>query len=340
MPNIFSNKELIDRIFLTFIELSYSEIAAILEVSKGTVGGWRSGVSLPRLPELYKIQHLCQLDWQWLLTGRSRSSLGLAYAYFPCFTRKKHLIRPEAYNISRRLAASSLDLNEESEQYRNTVFAAAAYYSYATIAAAEPPLQTASALSTVPLPAQVQQIAEASLGFTDYLATSRRIEAMRAAYQPPEPSALTAIAPTAASLAADSAANMLEIPFYPDEIAAGQPLEIRDAPEGRICLDPKWCRHPENMVAVRVSATGSSMEPTIPAGAIVTIDLSLHSPEALHGKIVAIYKDGEGATIKRLRRIGSGWCGIPDNRDPQHAVITLDPGDRLIGRVTSVHYAL
>ena len=131
-----------------------------------------------------------------------------------------------------------------------------------------------------------------------------------------------------------------EIPFYPDEIAAGQPLEIRDAPEGIVIIHKNWCKQPEHMVAVRVSSTGTSMEPTIPAGAIVTIDTSMTAPKTLLGQPVAIYKKDDGATIKRLAQTTKGWCGIPDNRDPIHQVIMLEDGDRIIGKVNSVHYAL
>ena len=131
-----------------------------------------------------------------------------------------------------------------------------------------------------------------------------------------------------------------EIPFYPDEIAAGQPLEIRDAPEGIVIIHKNWCKQPEHMVAVRVSSTGTSMEPTIPAGAIVTIDTSMTAPKTLLGQTVAIYKKDDGATIKRLAQTTKGWCGIPDNRDPRHQVIMLEEGDRIIGKVNSVHYAL
>ena len=131
-----------------------------------------------------------------------------------------------------------------------------------------------------------------------------------------------------------------EIPFYPDEIAAGQPLEVRDAPEGIVIVHKDWCKQPEYTVAVRVSSTGTSMEPTIPAGAIVTIDTSPKDIETLLGKPVAIYKNGDGATIKRLTKTTKGWCGVPDNRAPSNEVIMIEEGDRIIGKVNSVHYTL
>ena len=134
--------------------------------------------------------------------------------------------------------------------------------------------------------------------------------------------------------------NFKEIPLYPDEIAAGQPLEIRDQPEGIVVIHKDWCKQPEHMVAVRVSSTGESMQPTIPAGAIVTIDTTPTTPEALLGEVVAIQKKDDGATIKRLTKTSRGLCGVPDNRDPIHDVIIIEEGDRIIGRVNSVHYVL
>ncbi len=131
-----------------------------------------------------------------------------------------------------------------------------------------------------------------------------------------------------------------EIPFYPDEVAAGQPLEVRDSPEGIVIVHKDWCKQTKHMVAVRVSSTGTSMEPTIPAGAIVTIDTTPIEPKLLLGKPVAIYKKDDGTTIKRLAQTTKGWCGIPDNRDPIHQVIMIEDGDRIIGKVNSVHYAL
>ena len=134
--------------------------------------------------------------------------------------------------------------------------------------------------------------------------------------------------------------NFREIPLYPDEIAAGQPLEIRDQPEGIVVVHKDWCKQPEHMVAVRVSSTGESMQPTIPAGSIVTVDTTPTTPESLLGEVVAIQKHDDGATIKRLTKTSRGWCGVPDNRDPIHNVIIIEEGDRIIGKVTSVHYAL
>lgn len=129
------------------------------------------------------------------------------------------------------------------------------------------------------------------------------------------------------------------LPLYADEAAAGEPLEMRDAEiEGPAVIHRNWCPHPEATDYVRVHRCGTSMEPTIPAGAIVTIDRSSAVPEELLGKIVAIGLRDGGVTIKRLRRTErGGYLGVPDNTSPEHRAIYLDEGDRVIGQVTTVH---
>lgn len=129
------------------------------------------------------------------------------------------------------------------------------------------------------------------------------------------------------------------LPLYADEAAAGEPLEMRDTEvEGPAIIHRNWCPHPEETDYVRIAGTGESMEPTIPAGSIVTIDRSRTDPEALLGKIAAIGLRDDGVTIKRLRRTErDGYVGVPDNPDPAHRTIHLEDGDRIIGQVTTVH---
>jgi phage repressor protein C with HTH and peptisase S24 domain len=129
------------------------------------------------------------------------------------------------------------------------------------------------------------------------------------------------------------------LPLYSDEAAAGEPLQMRDTEvEGPAIIHKNWCPNPHMTDYVRISASGTSMEPTIPAGAIVTIDRSQSVPEELIGKIVAIaIKDG-GVTIKRLRKTSrNGYVGEPDNPTYENRTIYIEEGDRIIGRVTTVH---
>ncbi|MBN1256761.1 MAG: helix-turn-helix transcriptional regulator [Planctomycetes bacterium] len=129
------------------------------------------------------------------------------------------------------------------------------------------------------------------------------------------------------------------LPLYADEAAAGEPLEMRDTEiEGPAIIHRNWCPNPDDTDYVRISATGKSMEPTIPASAIVTIDRAQTDPEKLVGKIVAIGLYDKGVTIKRLQKTQrGGYIGVPDNPSPEHRTIFLQNGDRIIGQVTTVH---
>jgi phage repressor protein C with HTH and peptisase S24 domain len=129
------------------------------------------------------------------------------------------------------------------------------------------------------------------------------------------------------------------LPLYADEAAAGEPIEMRDQEiEGPAVIHRNWCPHPERTDYVRIAATGTSMEPTIPAGAIITIDRSVTEPEPLLGKVVALGLRDDGVTVKRLRRTErGGYIGVPDNPDPAHRTLYLEEGDRIIGQVNTVH---
>jgi phage repressor protein C with HTH and peptisase S24 domain len=136
-----------------------------------------------------------------------------------------------------------------------------------------------------------------------------------------------------------SLGDFFVLPLYADEAAAGEPMEMRDTEvEGPAIIHRNWCPHPEETDYVRIAATGTSMEPTIPAGAMVTIDRAENDPEALLDKVVAIGLAGDGVTVKRLRRTErGGYIGVPDNSAPEHRVIHLEEGDRIIGKVSTVH---
>jgi phage repressor protein C with HTH and peptisase S24 domain len=129
------------------------------------------------------------------------------------------------------------------------------------------------------------------------------------------------------------------LPLYADEAAAGEPLEMRDTEiEGPAIIHRNWCPHPETTDYVRIASTGTSMEPTIPAGGIVTIDRTQTDPAALVGKVVAIGLRDDGVTVKRLQHTErGGYVGVPDNSSSEHRSIYLEEGDRVIGRVCTVH---
>lgn len=130
------------------------------------------------------------------------------------------------------------------------------------------------------------------------------------------------------------------LPLYSDEVAAGSPRDMRDTEiEGPAIIHCAWCPNPEETDYVRVASTGDSMEPTIPAGAIVTIDRTQNEPAELIGKIVAIGMHEGGVTLKRLRQDERGnFIGVPDNPTLRNQPVCLtEEGDRIIGQVQTVH---
>ncbi|MBN2713082.1 MAG: hypothetical protein JXR97_11725 [Planctomycetes bacterium] len=154
--------------------------------------------------------------------------------------------------------------------------------------------------------------------------------------------AIKAVSVNAASVDDRQLAEFYVLPLYSDEVAAGTPLEVRDTEiEGPAIIHRAWCPHPESTDYVRVSASGTSMEPTIPAGAIVTIDRSENDPEKLIGKVAAIGLREGGVTLKRLQRTErGGYVGVPDNPTFENRAVALQDGDRIIGMVQTVHARL
>ena len=378
--NIMDIKGIVSRIFTNFSNYSQKEMAEFFGLTESGVSGWKSGKSKPRLEHLVKICENYPTPLDWLLTGKSNDFRGLCAIYFndllpmdeydytekscTCFgvsdiaewvyylpqEPDKHIeflaamiggflgINKSPLDIYCNYKTENPDMIESYDPVHGDVFKEIVecsepedienvedVFNHFKHVSPEEYLINPEILTKTK-----QAIANVKASYTETqnnLAFPKQVDNLDKNSLPIQ---LPDIAPE----------DFREIPFYPDEIAAGQPLEIRDAPEGIVIIHKNWCKQPEHMVAVRVSSTGTSMEPTIPAGAIVTIDTSMTAPKTLLGQPVAIYKKDDGATIKRLAQTTRGWCGIPDNRDPRHQVIMLEEGDRIIGKVNSVHYAL
>jgi len=80
------------------------------------------------------------------------------------------------------------------------------------------------------------------------------------------------------------------------------------------------------------------MEPTIPAGSIVSVNTAERDAADNVGRVVAIALADGTATLKRLRRTQRGrFVGDPDNRDRAETSVVMESGDRIIGRVQTVH---
>lgn len=127
------------------------------------------------------------------------------------------------------------------------------------------------------------------------------------------------------------------LPLYADESAIAMPPDARDIEvEGPAVVHSSWCPHPSSTDCLRVASSGVSMQPTIPAGAMVTVDRTQTDPNRLEGKIVAIGLREGGVTLKRLRRTKRGdYIGMPDN--PESLPICIEEGDRILGIVQTIH---
>lgn len=131
------------------------------------------------------------------------------------------------------------------------------------------------------------------------------------------------------------------LPLLRGLAACGPGYVVRDDDiEGPAIIHRSWCPHPSRTDYVRCE--GNSMEPSIPDGAIITIDRSERDPAALEGHVVALWiADREAVTIKRLfRKREGGHVAMPDNLTADSLPIELAPGDRIIGRVRTVHAEL
>lgn len=98
-------KGLIERLFFVFSGLTYENIADIFGMSRGTVGGWRTGASVPKLSELEKVCEITGVDWQWLLTGKTSDISALVNAFFPKWPRGYSIVKQELYEEAKRISA-------------------------------------------------------------------------------------------------------------------------------------------------------------------------------------------------------------------------------------------
>lgn len=89
---------------------------------------------------------------------------------------------------------------------------------------------------------------------------------------------------------------------------------------------------------------GDSMEPTIPDGASIVVDVSDREPRTKKASVYAIYIDGE-PRLKRLLKLPSGAVRVSsDNPRPEYAAFEIGPESRnelkIIGRVVFMQSVL
>ena len=337
-------KSLEGRLLFIFRENKDYEIGEILSCKRETVSGWRAGKSKPTLDHITKAVEVSNVDSDWILTGKTQSIESITYAFFPVYFDKKTILQPHAYEQARYFAGYAISVSKNKKKFDIGIHVSAAYYRHAILEDAPDP------------ETEMYGKFEYQPDFEDYLIYISKIdipqdflniygekihlminylESEKKSYPQKHKTKIDSNQ-TKQSLNSTSTPNdFYEIPYFPDGIAAGNPKEIKEYPDGVVILHKDWCAHPLETSAARLDDSAHSMEPTIMAGSIITVDHAITDPKELDGEVVAIHKNYAGITVKRLKKIGDRWCGIPDN--PEYEVIELEEGDCIIGLVTTHH---
>lgn len=138
----------------------------------------------------------------------------------------------------------------------------------------------------------------------------------------------------------EEATQLVLVPILRDAAAAGPGRVVHEHDiEAWGAIYRGWCPNPEQTDYIRVH--GSSMEPTIPDGALVTVDRSRNGPNDVVGKPALVYRaDDDAVTIKRiLLAEGGRLVAMADNPRSAELGFALDfgSGDRIVGLVRTVH---
>lgn len=117
----------------------------------------------------------------------------------------------------------------------------------------------------------------------------------------------------------------------------GEGMNMSKGVKSYLAFDSQWIHYkgsPKSMGVMRVS--GPSMEPTLPDGSLVLVDMSQNDPAV--GKVF-IVEHCEGLQAKRLGQDDDGWILISDNKK-EAAPIHVKPGNhfRILGKVLWVAY--
>jgi SOS-response transcriptional repressor LexA len=119
---------------------------------------------------------------------------------------------------------------------------------------------------------------------------------------------------------------------YGSVIPAG-PGSFRFVPteaEGKMSFPGAWFEESASIVGLRIR--GESMFPLISTGDIVVVDIWKRKRAALIGAIVAV-SDGQGVSVKYLRKSGKRFFLVPHNPDVDNPEIEVAERERIIGRV-------
>ena len=362
-----TEEDLQQRIFLLNTNKSLKEFAQELDLPEKTLKNWKYRSSLPQLSHLTHINQKTGAPIDWLLTGKSCDYIGLCMVYL------REMIGGFTYNEFKKYPLENIVLALQSHTYNSTPEEANGYIDFVAcliggiIEVNKPPLEIYCDIKKndpdhiyhdVLEPDKIvylryvydnfylenpeQYTINAGIRYKTQKAADMIKERYLKDSQVSSPLLLERIQELEErdpALKPDPAPNgFWEIPLYSSEIPACQPHSIREKAEGIIMLNWEWCQFADHTIAIKLKSTGNSMEPTIPSSATVILCTMKSEPYLLKDKIVLINKKNGGAIIRRLVETNKGWCGIPDNRDPDNEIIILDEGDKIIGEITSIHY--
>ncbi len=125
----------------------------------------------------------------------------------------------------------------------------------------------------------------------------------------------------------------IPIPLLKESVAAGSGRALNEAEIDKYLSFPReWIPRSSKVTALRVK--GDSMWPIIDDGYIVLVDTSERDPKRLIGEMVAA-REGDGVTIKWLRKEGRFFHLVPQHTSVRHPVRILTPDEDfgVIGRV-------
>ena len=337
------------RLLFIFREKKDYEIGEILSCKRETVSGWRSGKSKPTLEHIIKTVDVSYVDSDWILTGQTQSITSIIHVFFPIFFDENRVKDQHSYELARDFAGYAIAHRRSQEDLDAGIHTSAAFLRHA-ISEDAPDPEEEMICRFADQPDMTDYISyalkvEVPKGFLSL--QTKNIKTMISFIEPKENNTYINTLnpedrknlPSAHSKPTihnpNQPTNFYEIPYFPDGIAAGNPKEISDHPDGVVILHKDWCSHPLETSAARLSDKAHSMEPTIMAGSIITVDHSMTNPKELDGEVVAIHKKDDGITVKRLKKIGKRWCGAPDN--PDYDIIEIEEGDHIVGLVTTHH---
>lgn len=127
--------------------------------------------------------------------------------------------------------------------------------------------------------------------------------------------------------------DLRSIPLLSDPAAAGTNRVIDEREiEKHLLLPREWFHRGGELFALKIK--GDSMAPIIDDGYIVIVDTGQRDPKKLLNRMVAA-RDGDGVTIKWLRRDVGVYLLLPQNISPRHQVRVLssDAGHGIVGEV-------